>query len=368
MTNQEPRYKREVFEGLLHSLDVVLTDDNSIIHMPDDVVRRNYDIRDDGVWLQQNGAVSVFNWTPACDLEEGPDSPDPLTTPALPFPFTARQLAAFTLGGWGWFLGERFADNTGLLDAEVVQLLLSGSRNTKLRESITAAFSALENARLNAPIPDPELERALVKAQEECEAAETAAGAAHDWRDTNQPEAVREKRRLAYLAAVNPHRQKKREAQVATDEAQETWRKAMVRQLLNPTPPKQEPSDIERQELGDALMLLDAQHNPVAQPAPTLSQAETPTPVVGDSAIKAPHMTRRDLLTPAIEAAQKECDDPFDAPAVWDVMSKMAQIQKHRLLGASEDGIKWMDANDEPQFFKLKDLRDRLRRKKKKAL
>ncbi len=253
MTNQEPQYKREIFEGLLHTLDVVLTD-NSIINMQNDAVRGNYDIRDDGAWLRKNDAVPAFNWTPASDLEEGPESPDPLTTPALPFPFTARQLAAFTLGGWGWFLGERFADDTGLLDTEVVPLLLGGSLNTKLRESITAAFSALQNARLNAPIPNPELERALVKAQEECEAAATAAGAAHDWRDTNQPEAVREERRLAYLAAVNPYRQKKREAQVAYDEAQETWRKAMVRQLLNPTPPKQKPSDFERQEEQQAFV------------------------------------------------------------------------------------------------------------------
>lgn len=254
MTNQEPRYKREVFEGLLHALDMVLTDKNSIIHMPDDAVRGNYDIRDDGVWLRKNDAAPAFNWTPACDLEEGPESPDPLTTPALPFPFTARQLAAFTLGGWGWLLGDRFADDTGLLDTEVVPLLLGGKLDTKLRESITAAFSALQNARLNAPIPDHEREQALVMAREECEAAETAAGAVHDWRDTRQPEAVREKRRLAYLAAVNPYRQKKREAQVARDEAQETWRKAMVRQLLNPTPPKQEPSDIERQEEQQAFV------------------------------------------------------------------------------------------------------------------
>lgn len=253
MTNQEPRYKRQVFDGLLNTLDVVLMD-NTIIHIPDNDVRRNYDIRDDGVWLLKNDTVPAFNWTPASDLEEGPESPDPLTTPALPFPFTARQLAAFTLYGWGWFLGRRFADDSGLLDKEIVSLLLGGSLDTKLRESITAAFSALQNARLNTPIPDPELERALVKTQEECETAETEAAAEHDWRDANQPEAMREKRRLAYLAAVNPYRKKKREAQVAYDEAQKTWRKAMVRQLLNLTPPKQDTSNFEHQEEHQAFV------------------------------------------------------------------------------------------------------------------
>ena len=332
MKNQEPQYKRKVFEGLLNALDVVLTD-NSNIHMPDDTVRGNYDIQDDGVWLRKNDAVPAFNWTPVCDLEEGPESPDPLTTPALPFPFTARQLAAFTLGGWGWFLGQRFADGTGMLDTEVVPLLLDGSPdNTKLRESITAAFSALQNARLNAPIPDPELERKLVKTQEECEAAVTAAEATYDWGDMNQQEAVREKRRLAYLAAVNPYRNKKREAQVAYDEAQEAWRKAMVRELLQP------------QKDADAAL----------QAAPM------------ENTVNAPVKARRNLLTPVIEAAQKNCVNPLDPPEVWASLVLMAGTGKLPLLGVSDDGIKWQDANDEPQFLTLKNLSDRLRRSKKK--
>lgn len=108
--------------------------------------------------------------------------------------------------------------------------------------------------------------------------------------------------------------------------------------------------------------------------APEVRQAE-PQPAP-DSAPSAPLMTagtvkvqakaRRDLLTPAIEAAQRACEDIFDTPAIWGVMSEMARAQKYRLLGVSEDGIKWLDANDEIQFFKLKDLRDRLRRMKQK--
>lgn len=108
--------------------------------------------------------------------------------------------------------------------------------------------------------------------------------------------------------------------------------------------------------------------------APEVRQAE-PQPAP-DSAPSAPLMTagtvkvqpkaRRDLLTPAIEAAQRACEDIFDTPAIWGVMSEMARAQKYRLLGVSEDGIKWLDANDETQFFKLKDLRDRLRRMKQK--
>ena len=78
-----------------------------------------------------------------------------------------------------------------------------------------------------------------------------------------------------------------------------------------------------------------------------------------------PKTKRRDLLTPAIEAAQKACGNPFDAPAVWDEMVKLARQQKHSLLGVTEDGIQWADSNDETRFFKIKNLRDRLMRGKK---
>ena len=78
-----------------------------------------------------------------------------------------------------------------------------------------------------------------------------------------------------------------------------------------------------------------------------------------------PRKKRRDLLTPAIEAAQKACGNPFDVPAVWDEMVKLAQQQKHSLRGVSEDGIKWADSNDDTRFFTIRNLRDRLMRSKK---
>lgn len=328
MTAKEPRYKREVFEGLLCALDVVLTD-NGALHSPDDNVRGHYDIRDDGAWLRMNDAVAAFNWTPVCDLEEVPESPDPRTAPALPFPFTARQLAAFMLGSWGGFLGERFSDGSGQLDTEVVLRLLGGSLDTKLRESIAAAFSALQNARRDVPVHNPELWQELAKALAEGEAAETAALAAHDWTDANQPEEAQENRRVAYLAAVNPYRDNLRKAQAAYDKAQEAWRRAMVRQLL------------------------------------VSAQITNSVPVTAESAGDVQHKARRDLLDPVIEAAQKTCADPFDAPEVWAALTKMANDRKLPLLGVTDEGIKWQDAIDEPRFLKLKNLRERLQRRKK---
>ncbi|WP_169169496.1 hypothetical protein [Acidovorax sp. SRB_24] len=93
-----------------------------------------------------------------------------------------------------------------------------------------------------------------------------------------------------------------------------------------------------------------------------------PAPVVANGANNAPKKARRDLLDPVIEAAQKACGNLYDAPAVWAMLVQMAETGKRPLLGVSDDGIKWQDANDEPQFFKLKNLRDRLRRSSKQAL
>ena len=103
-------------------------------------------------------------------------------------------------------------------------------------------------------------------------------------------------------------------------------------------------------------------------PVQSVESDSTPAaaPVVAEGANSAQRRTRRDILTPAIEAAQKECGDPFDAPAVWAVLVQMAQNKKRSLLGVSEDGIKWLSANDEPKSLNLNSLRDRLRRMQKK--
>lgn len=76
---------------------------------------------------------------------------------------------------------------------------------------------------------------------------------------------------------------------------------------------------------------------------------------------------RRDLLYPLIEAAQKQVEDMYDAPAVFDLLRAMAEEEKRPFLGVTEDGIKWTDAKDETQFLTLKNLRDRLGRLKKKT-
>jgi len=81
-----------------------------------------------------------------------------------------------------------------------------------------------------------------------------------------------------------------------------------------------------------------------------------------DSGFSKSRKKRRDLLTPLIEAAQRDCEDPYDAPAVWTALVNFAEQGKKPFLGVTDDGLKWQDANDATVFFTLKNLRDRLGR------
>lgn len=92
----------------------------------------------------------------------------------------------------------------------------------------------------------------------------------------------------------------------------------------------------------------------------------TPVAVV-NSAPPAKQSKRRNLLTPLIETAQRDTGEPFDTPAIWANLCTMAEQKIKPLLGQSEDGIKWLDGEDNAQFLTLKMLRDRLGRQKKAA-
>lgn len=227
----EPTYGREIFECLRQTLDVVLPND-AVIASQDYDVALNYDILDGGLWLKMNGNVDALDWSPACDFPEHPCSPDPLMAPALPFPFTARQLAAFMLDGWGWALAERFGGISGALDTEVVGLLLGGVHAAKPREAIEAAFAALENARQQVGDLDPALAEAESKARAGFDNAQKEAERETAWREGGISEDERRvrvqrrneivaKARAAYLAAGS-----------RSKHAYVEWRKAMVRRLL----------------------------------------------------------------------------------------------------------------------------------------
>jgi hypothetical protein len=94
------------------------------------------------------------------------------------------------------------------------------------------------------------------------------------------------------------------------------------------------------------------------------SETEPPRPIPVRP--EARHM-RRDVLTPVIEKAQRLCEDAFDAPTVWVKLRQMADEKISPLLGVADEGLQWIDSEDHVQYLSLANLRDRLRRKRKKA-
>lgn len=98
-----------------------------------------FDIRDEGVWPGK-WAEGSLDWTPAQDCYQ-PGRPSPLTSPSLPFPFTARQLAAFMLDDIGYFVRERFGEWNDGPDAGHFR-----EREAEALEVLEAAYAAYREA------------------------------------------------------------------------------------------------------------------------------------------------------------------------------------------------------------------------------
>lgn len=67
------------------------------------------------------------------------------------------------------------------------------------------------------------------------------------------------------------------------------------------------------------------------------------------------------LLATEITQAQKNAIDPTDVHNVWSELVKLAKNKVGCLRGVTEDGIQYLDKNDEMQIFKIRNLRDRMR-------
>ncbi len=74
---------------------------------------------------------------------------------------------------------------------------------------------------------------------------------------------------------------------------------------------------------------------------------------------------RSNLLTPLINAAQILCIDPYDTPSVWAKLREMAVAKKTPFIGVTDEGLQWIDEQDQTKYMSLKNLRDRLSRKGK---
>ena len=71
---------------------------------------------------------------------------------------------------------------------------------------------------------------------------------------------------------------------------------------------------------------------------------------------------RRDLLTPVIEQAQHRCRNQWDVAEVWAQLRVLAQEKCSPLIGTTEEGIQYLDVNDDPKSLSYGALRMRLAR------
>lgn len=81
-----------------------------------------------------------------------------------------------------------------------------------------------------------------------------------------------------------------------------------------------------------------------APPAAATAQATTEADTLRERTVHSTRALRRDALTPAIEEAQTTCrTDPYDVAAVWATLLVMAEKKIPPLIGATEDGLQYLD-------------------------
>lgn len=82
-------------------------------------------------------------------------------------------------------------------------------------------------------------------------------------------------------------------------------------------------------------------------------------------AVPTKRRSRGDLLSPAIRSARQQAADSDSASEVFNILRACAGSKGHPIVGITDDGLKWFDANDDVQYLTIKKLRDRLRHMKK---
>lgn len=199
-------------------------------------------ITDEGVFydacLVEGGAALKFlRWKPVHELT-GPNKP-PSSGPALPFPFTASQLTAFML--WGW--GNYFQDAFGRLDSGPNEFVLNGEHEdgADAYEALRQAYDIFQDAqRVVGELDHDQPQRAhelITKYDEEhSRALEREKVMEPDISRTD----YRLRRRRA-RAPIAPLKLQADDARSQADAALKAWRNAMVRQLLQPQQTETQP-------------------------------------------------------------------------------------------------------------------------------
>lgn len=201
------------------------------------------EIRDDGIWVhesQERNLPLEYSWTYSMDLDRL-DGPDPKKGLALPFDFTAAELAAFSLGGAGHILTSTFGPIESAPFESAISMIpgTDGYRAAHaLREAYRAAQHVMQWVGTFDGVALNEQEARLMRLVDEQEAQEQRL------RQNDMPN----RERLPLLTAVQERlcglsRDLDQVRQVK-DAQYAVWRKKMVSALLRPEDSLNAESDV----------------------------------------------------------------------------------------------------------------------------
>lgn len=231
---------------------------------------------DDGIRIkpdiESGDCTQILSWTPACEMEGWPDAPDALTHPSLPYPFTAKELAAFLLAGAGSMVAEYYGDFSDGPDEDNLQAL--GIKAGHARDALRQAYTEIRRAIAEVGEVDQELQQKAFHLRSQFNDANGEANRREGLWEPGISEDERRVRRERARQSVEELKVEMDSVGRDADSALKHWNRAMVKALLYPTP-----------ELTDAaappeavLMPPQAQQSPPDTPAPELTPTPQPEP------------------------------------------------------------------------------------------
>lgn len=217
LRGEELTYTRSVFEAILAAMGW------------DDPSEGQFVCTEEGARVKEVETAGVLAWHPLCEVM-APGSPNPLDEPWLPFPFTARQLAALMTDGWGYFIQDRFGNwEDGPNDEELGSVGMLGG---KAKEALQQAYREYRLAAELAPRLDPDLEFIADELARQYGEARESAMASEKLREAGIGSTEYDERLARVNEAVDDLRQRLSRARATADLAHSQWRRAVVQHLL----------------------------------------------------------------------------------------------------------------------------------------
>jgi hypothetical protein len=193
--------------------------------------------------VEGNDPAQVLSWTPACEMEGWPDAPDALTHPSLPYPFTAKELAAFLLAGAGSMVAEYYGDFSDGPDEDNLQAL--GIKAGHARDALRQAYTEIRRAIAEVGEVDQQLQQKAHALRHQFDEANNEANRREGLWEVKKVEGFwvpgisEDERRVRRERARQSVEELKVEMDSVgrdADSSLKNWNAAMVKALLYPAP------------------------------------------------------------------------------------------------------------------------------------